>query len=307
MEFFNEVWNSVDSAARKGLCIGLAVVMLFSTGYITGAMTNISGTTDSEQSGESVQVDASVNTTTTTAAPQTTTAVPSTTVPAPVESTTADAQTTTATPSTGAPATTEEIVALFNEAANKVKTEGTKVVKNFENRDFYDDQSVIPAGLDSLASSLMNQYLGDDTEPIEYATKEDIIANYPVPEQSYSSMLTAADVAEATCNDNGSEYEITLNLATSVNPVSGVGVGAACDVLESSQITSNGAVSKILKEFTITYSGCVIKCKIDKATNRLTWASYYTPLTIDALVSVVVSTVDAKVVLSFEKDYTVTY
>ncbi len=309
MEFFKEIWNSVDSAARKGICLGLAIVMLFGSGYLTGALTNINEANDSSESGQSVQVDATVNTTTTTA-PTTTTATPtttapSTTVPAPVDGTIATP--TTSAPSSTAPASKEEIVALFNEAANKVKTEGTKVTKNFENRGYDAAQSVIPSALSGLANTMMDKYLHDDTVPIEYATKEDIIANYPVPEQSYSSMLTAADVDQATCNDNGTEYEITLNLATTVNPAAGTGVGAACDVIESSQISSNEMVSSILKEFSVTYSGCVIKCKIDKATNRITWANYYTPLVIDAVASVVISTVDAKVALSFEKDYTVTY
>jgi len=306
MEFFKELWNGTDSAVRKGIALSLAIVMLFSSGYFTGALTNIKGTTDSQANGQSVQVDATANTTTTAAPATTTTAAPTTTVPAPVDGTTTTAPTTSASASTGL-TTKEEIVALFNEASDKVKTEATKVVKNFEKRNFDAQQSIVPAGLGSLADSLINEHLGDDTEPIEYPSNQDIIANYPVPEQTYSSKLTAADVSEATCTDNGTEYEITLKLNTTENPSAGVGVGAACDVIESSQITSNGAVAKILKEFTISYYDCVIKCKIDKATKRLTWSNYVTPLTIDALVNVVLTTVDAKVVLSFEKDYTVTY
>ena len=147
----------------------------------------------------------------------------------------------------------------------------------------------------------------NEIKPIDYATKEDIIANYQVPGESYCSQLTAADVTSATCTDNGTEYEVVLNIAENVNPVQGSGIGAACDIIDSEQVTSNEMVSSILKEFTITYSGCIIKCKIDKATNRVTWANYLTPLTIDALASVVITTVDAKVVLSFEKDYTITY
>lgn len=302
MDKIKELWESFDGATRKALCIALSVIMLFGTGNFVGSLTNITVITDSAPvSGEAqqtVQVDATAQTT----APS----VADTTAPAEAQ-TTAPTATQSAPAQTGAYSTPEEIVALFNEASNKVKTEATKVVKNFEKRNFDDTQSIIPAGLDSLASSLMNQYLGDDTDPIEYASNQDIIANYPVPEQTYSSQLTAADVAEATCTDNGTEYEITLKLNTSENPSSGVGVGAACDVIESSQVTSNGAVAKILKEFTISYYDCVIKCKIDKATKRVTWSNYVTPLTIDALVSVLVTTVDAKVVLSFEKDYTVTY
>lgn len=302
MEKLKEFWHSFDESTRKAFCTALALILVFGSGNFLGSLTNIAQSNGSAQvteapaetTQEAVKVDA------TTAAPQTQAA---TTAPA---GTTASAQTPSA-PSAGAPATTEEIVALFNEAVNKVKTDATKVTKNFELRKYDDAQSVIPSALNSLAKTMMDKYMGDDTEPIDYATKEDIIANYQVPGESYCSQLTAADVTSATCTDNGTEYEVVLNIAENVNPVQGSGIGAACDIIDSDQVTSNEMVSSILKEFTITYSGCVIKCKIDKATNRVTWANYLTPLTIDALASVVVTTVDAKVVLSFEKDYTITY
>ena len=302
MEKLKEFWHSFDESTRKAFYIALALILVFGSGNFLGSLTNIAQSNGSAQvteapaetTQEAVKVDA------TTAAPQTQAA---TTAPA---GTTAPAQTPSA-PSAGAPATTEEIVALFNEAVNKVKTDATKVTKNFELRKYDDAQSVIPSALNSLAKTMMDKYMGDDTEPIDYATKEDIIANYQVPGESYCSQLTAADVTSATCTDNGTEYEVVLNIAENVNPVQGSGIGAACDIIDSEQVTSNEMVSSILKEFTITYSGCIIKCKIDKATNRVTWANYLTPLTIDALASVVITTVDAKVVLSFEKDYTITY
>lgn len=297
MNNLKEIWNGIEESTRKGICTGLVIILVFASGYFVGSITNITanGRIPVAQQATPVQqaTQAPVAAVATTAAPATTQAAAS--------------ETPAAAPSTGAYSTTEEIVNLFNEAVNKVKTDATQVTKNFEMRNYDSAQSVIPSALNSLASNLMDQYLGDDTEPIVYATKEEIVANYQVPEQTYCSQLTAADVASATCTDNGTEYELTLNLNESVNPVQGTGVGAACDVVEAGQVTSNGAVAAILKEFTITYSNCVIKCKIDKETMRVTWANYLTPLTIDALVSVVVASVDAKVVLSFEKDYTIAY
>lgn len=297
MNNLKEIWNGIEESTRKGICAGLVIILVFASGYFVGSITNITanGRIPVAQQATPVQqaTQPPVAAVATTAAPATTQAAAS--------------ETPAAAPSTGAYSTTEEIVNLFNEAVNKVKTDATQVTKNFEMRNYDSAQSVIPSALNSLASNLMDQYLGDDTEPIVYATKEEIVANYQVPEQTYCSQLTAADVASATCTDNGTEYELTLNLNESVNPVQGTGVGAACDVIEAGQVTSNGAVAAILKEFTITYSNCVIKCKIDKETMRVTWANYLTPLTIDALVSVVVASVDAKVVLSFEKDYTIAY
>ena len=62
----------------------------------------------------------------------------------------------------------------------------------------------------------------------------------------------------------------------------------------------------MIKKFDAIYEGCVIKCKIDKATNRVTWANFYTPYTIDAVVTIIVE-LATTVVMSYERDYTITY
>lgn len=302
MEKLKEFWYSFEESTRKALCVALVIIVAFSAGNIIGSLTNVSQTPvspDAQQTEAPATTQQTVQTAATTA--------PATTAASTTASAEAAATTQSSAPSTGAPAATEEIVNLFNEAINKVKTDATKVTKNYEHRKYDDVNSVVPSALSSLAKTMMDKYMGDDTEPIEYATKEDIIANYQVPGESYCSQLTAADVTSATCTDNGTEYEIVLNIAENVNPVQGSGIGAVCDIISSEQVTSNEMVSSILKEFTITYSGCIVKCKIDKATNRVTWANYLTPLTIDAKASIVVATVDAKVILSFEKDYTIAY
>ena len=198
-------------------------------------------------------------------------------------------------------------MAIYNEAVNKVKPEATKIVRNFKNTRYDTERSVLPSALQSMANPMVEKYVKDDTEPVEYLTKEEIIENFPVPKQEYSSKLTAADVTEATITDNGTEYEITLNLAVSNNPTEGVGVGAACHIMDMSSVTTNESASKMIKKFDTCYEGCVIKCKIDKATNRVTWANYYTPFCIDAIVSVLVSDVQATAYMSYERDYTITY
>ena len=200
----------------------------------------------------------------------------------------------------------EQIIALYNTAVNKVKTEATKVTRNFRNCRYDAEKSVLPSAVAKMGNPMMEKYVKDDTEPVEYLTKEEIIENFPVPKQEYSSKLTAADVVNATCVDNGTEYEITLYLADSTNPTAGVGVGAGCHFMDTTSITSNEAAATMIKKFDAIYEGCVIRCKIDKATNRVTWANYYTPFTIDAVVNIIVELVTT-VVMSYERDYTITY
>ena len=205
------------------------------------------------------------------------------------------------------PATKKEIIAFYNNAANRVKNEAKKVTRNFKNTRYDTNKSVLPSALESMANPMVEKYVKDDVEPVDYLTKEEIIENYPAPKQAYSSKLTAADVDEATCVDNGKEYVITLKLASCKNPTPGVKVGAACHIMDVSSITSSDAAKSMINKFDAVYSGCVIKCKIDKATNRVTWANFYTPFVIDADINVVFSNVIAKIYMSYERDYTITY
>ena len=242
-----------------------------------------------------------VNTTVpTTPAPSAPSDTQTTVPPSSAPSTSADAQTT-------APAssekTTAEIVALFNESANRIKGEATKVVKNYEYRTVNTEHLVVPDSLQSTAEEMMTKFMGDDLEPIEYTTPEEIAAEYMVPDQSYVSKLTEADVMEATCTDNGTEYEIKIVAKDCSNPTAGVAVGSAFDVIETSEISEK---TSMIEKFDSNYYNCFVRCKIDKATGRMTWANYTVSVIIDCKAKIV-KVFDVKCGMTFEKDYNITY
>ena len=202
----------------------------------------------------------------------------------------------------GAFATTEELVAYFNACANKVKTDATKVVKNFEKRSV--DGIVVPNALQSTAETMMNKYMADDTEPIVYSTKEEIRDNFIVPNQDYVSCLKASDVVKSDCKDNGKEYVIYLKIKDEKNPRAGSGVGAVCDVIETYEIADKAG--SLLKEFSTEYYNCEITATIDKETGRMTHAVYKTPLKMLMVVNMF-GTHSVGADITFTKDYTITY
>lgn len=199
-------------------------------------------------------------------------------------------------------ASTEELVAYFNTCANKVKTESTKVVKNFEKRSVSD--IVMPSVLQSTAETMMNKYMADDTEPIVYATKQEIRDNFIVPNQDYVSRLKASDVAKADYKDNGKEYVIYLKIKDENNPRAGSGVGAVCDVIETHEIADKAGA--LIKEFTTEYYNCEITATIDKETGRMVHAVYKTPLKMLMVVNMF-GTHNVGASITFTKDYTITY
>ena len=201
------------------------------------------------------------------------------------------------------PQTKEEIVELFNTAANKIKKNATKVVKNYEMRTVNDDKTEIPGALEGFAEDMLPKVMGDDTDPIVWSTREEIVAEYIVPEQNYVSKLKPEWVTSAVCEDKGETYEITLKLKDHKNPTAGVGVGAVCDVIETYEIAEKAS---FIEEFSTQYYNCVVKATIDKATGNVIHTNYTTPLVMIMRVNLF-GTHSGNMGFTFEKDYTITY
>ncbi len=203
---------------------------------------------------------------------------------------------------TGTFSSTAEIVEYFNTSANKVKKDATKVVKNYEKRVVRELK--VPDVLQSTADSLIKTAMKDDTDPIVYATKEEIRNNFLVPNQDYVSVVKPEYLEKATYKDNGKEYEIYLLLKDEENATSGKGVGSVCDVIEAYEVQESAP--SFLTEFSTYYFDCEVTATIDKATGRLTHIVYSTPVNLDVSVDLF-GKHDASVGFTFIKDYTITY
>jgi hypothetical protein len=297
-DFYKSVTDSLGDELTKGIAIALCIIMLFSSGFFFGTIT-------SPKAAEDTAVNA-------TEAPQTTQATTApTTQPTTAPTTQAPAENnggetaTTAPQASNGEKTTAEIIQLYNDSANKVKTSATQVVKNYEYRRMNEETMVVPSALKGMASTIIPKFMSDDLEPQVYDTPDLIKEKFIVPKADYTSKLTEADVVEATCTDNGTEYEIMIKVKDETNPVQGAGVGAAFDVLEMGDMTS-GEYGNMIKKFDCQYFDCVLKCKIDKASGNMTWANYKTPLIMDMEVNML-GTHQVSCEVSFEKDYTITY
>ncbi len=199
--------------------------------------------------------------------------------------------------------TTDEIVEMFNKSANKIKTDASKVVKNYENRTVNRDKTSIPAAVEAAAEDMLASLMKDDTEPIVYATRNEIVENYLVPKQNYVSKMRSSDVVKATCVDKGDEYEVYFKLKNQTNPTAGVGIGAVCDVIEANEVAEG---APFVDKFTTEYYNCEIKATINKSTGKITHANYTTPLVLNITVSMF-GKHDISIGFTFEKDYTITY
>ena len=196
--------------------------------------------------------------------------------------------------------TTEEIVTYFNKNANRVKTEAKKVVKNYEDREVGEIDA--PTALMYLTKIIdIEKIMADDTEPMEFTTREEIVENFQVPKQSYVSCITVNDVESASCKEEGNYYIITIKVKDQNNPVIGKGTGAMFDVVEAEEVEAKA--EGIVDDFSTEYHDCVVVAKFEKSTNRMVHANYMTPMKLN----VVIGKSEASMEMSFEKDYTITY
>ena len=305
-----DFFDALGDDFTKGLCIALSIILLFSAGNFVGLLTSVNTQSIEEiQSTDSaVPVQATVQQTTQQVT-VTTTAVQTTTLPQVSETTVPNeaavpSETTTTAPASTAPQTKAEIVAYFNECSDKVKTDATKVVRNYTDNQLIEDQLILPSALEGLFNSLAGNFLKKDETPLELTTKEDIIAMYPSQKQTWSSKATEADVAEATCIEDGDYYNITLKFYPQDNPVVGSGVGATFFI-----IGIDAVKEKIpgLQTLSTNYYDCTVQAKIEKATGHVVWSYYSTPLVANVSVNVLVKTVDAQLGLIIINDYSITY
>ena len=317
MNTTKDFWNSFDEATRKGLCIAISVVMLFSTGYITGAVTNMSKSSEAPESagkGDAVQVVATTTTaapaTTTTAAPTTTTAAPetttaaaatSTTASAPVESTSADTQTTAAAAPSGS-MSTEEIITLFNDSANKIKTPAKKATRNYQ--DMRINKLEVPSALQALADGAIAKFVKPNMTPEVYEG-ELIKEKYPVSGTDFASKLKAEYLETITCTDTGTEYVIDIKMKDQNNPVyrSGEGVGSIFWTMNIDDIAANAPGFQSAE---LNYYNCKATAKIDKATGNMTYSKFDYNFDMDISIKML-ATLNAKASMTVIEEYVIEY
>lgn len=308
MDTIKAFWDSFDDAVRKGLCIALSIVMLFSTGYITGALTNMSQTVEAPETttqAPAVQVDA---TTTTTAAPATTTtAAPETTTTAPAPETTTAApsdapETTTAAPSAGT-MSTEEIITLFNDSANKIKTTAKRATRNYQ--DMKINSLEVPSALQALADGAIEKFVKPNMTPEVYEGTEAVKEKYPVSGTDFASKLKAEYVDTITCTDNGTEYVIDIKLKDQLNPVyrSGEGVGSIFWTMNIDDIANNAPGFQSAE---LSYYNCTATAKIDKATGNMTYSKFNYNFDMDITIKML-GTLNAKAALTVIEEYVIEY
>lgn len=188
------------------------------------------------------------------------------------------------------PATKAEIVAYFNKAINGVKPNAKSVTRVSETNYRSGKITGVPSfvnsfvgGIDSFVDGkLKKNSKGSET----FSNSAAIKANFPVENESWSSKLTANDVASATCTEAGGVYTITIKtvadkVSSNVHHGSGHAPKVFSVVLPSviNDQFSSGVLKSVAKAFKIgtaqmEYPSGTVTVKVDAKTSRVINATY---------------------------------
>lgn len=188
------------------------------------------------------------------------------------------------------PSTKAEIVAYFNKAINNVKPNAKSVTRVSETNYRSGNITGVPSIVDKLVGgidSFVDGQLKKNSKGSEtFSNSAAIKANFPVENESWSSKLTANDVASATCTEAGGVYTITIKTvadkaSSNVHHGSGHAPKVFSVVLPSviNDQFSSGVLKSVAKTFKIgtaqmEYPSGTVTVKVDAKTSRVINATY---------------------------------
>lgn len=208
------------------------------------------------------------------------------------------------------PQTKAEIVALYNEGANRVKPEAKSVTLNYNLKTQVKEAEISSAVIEPIANKLIGANMGYDESGnnVTFTTYAEKVDAFTVEKQTWASKLTAADISKATCTEKDGVYTVTLWIVADTVPNIKIGEGHAGKcisiVTKDDIVTGAGSLGMSVideKSINVTYQNCKITAKIDKQTGNLLAANYYQNWTL-ALTAL---GIDVALPFGIEKDYTI--
>lgn len=203
----------------------------------------------------------------------------------------------------------QQIVELYNTAVNKVKKEAATLTRNYKHVSAPEDQLELPGAIQGLGKSAIGMFVKGTDTPESWTSKEDMQIVFPVGNTDYSSHLTADMVETATCEESGGSYKVTLKLYDDklTSPEKGQGYAGVFNTVTASTFSDISIPTVTFNRVNINGVNGSVACTVDKATTRVTEITFTETDILDLEVKVLVSTLNAKLALATEENYTVTY
>lgn len=201
------------------------------------------------------------------------------------------------------------IVELYNTAVNKVKKEASTLTRNYKHVSAPEDQLELPGAIQGLGKTAIGTFVKGTDTPESWTSRDDMNIVFPVGNTDYSSHLTADMVETATREDTGSSYKIYLKLYDDkiTSPAKGEGYAGVFNTITASTFDEISVPTVTFNKVDVNGVKGSILCTVDKATNRVTQITFANTDILSLEVKVLVSTLNAKLALEVEENYSIAY
>lgn len=203
----------------------------------------------------------------------------------------------------------EQIVDLYNTAVNKVKNEASTLTRNYKHVSAPEDQLELPSAIQGIGKTAIGTFVKGTDTPESWTSKEDMQIVFPVGNTDYASHLTADMVETAACEDTGSSYQITLKLYDDklTSPAKGEGYAGVFNTVTASTFSEINVPTVTFNRVDINGADGSIACTVDKSSQHVTEITFTETDILNLEVKVLISTLNAKLALATEENYTIEY
>lgn len=213
--------------------------------------------------------------------------------------------------SSGVPSTKDEIIAYYVTAYNKIGSDGGKITRTYDYTSNYNNILNINnnSTLESLANSLMNQFMVESKDPLETSFAD-------LPPKGVSNLsISPSQISAATIKDNGTSYTVTLkstgtdsNYEIDCQPGQG-SAGVLGPLLRTEDVSSAAGSALSFDGLHAWYATASVTATIDKASGHITALDFQTPciLHFDQVKVVVLKVQNCDIGLLFQQKYTIAY
>lgn len=203
----------------------------------------------------------------------------------------------------------EQIVDLYNTAVNKVKNEASTLTRNYKHVSAPEDQLELPSAIQGIGKTAIGTFVKGTDTPESWTSKDDMQIVFPVGNTDYSSHLTADMVETAACEDTGSSYQITLKLYDDklTSPAKGEGYAGVFNTVTASTFSEINVPTVTFNRVDINGADGSVACTVDKSSQRVTEITFTETDILNLEVKVLISTLNAKLALATEENYTIEY
>lgn len=204
---------------------------------------------------------------------------------------------------------TEEIVELYNTAANKIKPAAKSVTRNYSKVSCPDHLIELPKAIEGIGKTAMKTFVKGSDKVETWTSKEDIKNILPVGGEQYTSKLTADMVKSATIEETDTTYKIELKLYDDkiTSPKKGQGFAGVFNTVSAQTFEDISIPTVTFNEVKINGINGSISVTIDKQSGHVTKITFRNTDIMKINVKVALSTLDCSIGLQNENDFTIQY